>query len=267
MRKFIASIFLLTVLLAPMARAELMVSELHGFNVGGGAPLEFVGFSTVSTGTGATISLPTTGLTGGTDTEARVGDLLIAITGWNNTTNGNPEVTDGTFTWTEVADLYSNDSHDANLSVAWANATTTPPANVTATGVNAAARSNVGVLLVFRHHNSATPMDATPTTATGIDASTADAPSIDSVTAKATIIAIGLNAFTDAGSDHINAAPATYTMKGNPVNTDGTTGEASIGAAILEDQAAGTHNPAAFGVNGTATSASWAAVTIAVRPE
>lgn len=220
-------------------------------------PLEFVGYSTI-TGSGSSYSLPTTGLSGGSGSAAAQGDLLIVWSGWNDGANGDPGVADTTFTWTEVADLYISDTNSTNSSVAWANATTTPPSTIAVNGLNLNAGG--AVLLVFRYHNATTPMDATPTTATSANTAIPDPPSITSATTGATIVALGQQAGTNR---EIDAAPSGYTIKGIADNhSNGWSG----GAAILTNQSIGTYNPGTFGTAGSGITSSMTAVTLAIRP-
>lgn len=227
--------------------------------------LQFVGYSSVS-GNSTTLNLPTTGLTGGVGSSVQIGDLCIVGSIIPHTSDLDPGVTDTTFTWTEVADLYANDTHDANMSVAWARATVAAPANITVTGPSTASFSSGAILLVFRNQDETVPMDATPTTATGINDTTPDPPAITSVTQGAAIVTFGCAAYSDTATFQITGVPAGYTATVNLANTAGTSRDSTISAAYLMNQAPGTYNPGTFTTGGTDVDSSWAAVTLAIRP-
>jgi hypothetical protein len=245
----------------------LHCNQLIGFGAGGRpGVLQFVGGTTERNGSGGTISsVATTGLTGGIDTEARQGDLIIVAWACSGTSNLDLSVSGSGLSFTEVAELYSNDIDDINLSVNWAHCDVSPPATITLTGTGTA---EVAAIMVFREHDTVTPMDATPTTATGLNGVAADPPSITPATTGAIVVAIGaLASGIGADSAAFTAAPTNYD---DLTENDSASGSqmASVGMAYRTDRTAGVaENPGAFTTSSAGDAgSSWAAVTLAIRP-
>lgn len=212
--------------------------------------------------TNTTYTLATTGLTGGSDTQARVGDLLIISTGFNTDSNGNPGITNSTLSWTEAADLYEITGFEGtNLSVNWAYANVTPPTSVTINTV--ASRSSGSVLMVFRYVDPSNPLDVAITTATGTSSNRPNPPAITPATNGSAIVIVGGTAQAD-GSVDVTSAPTGYSGF-SVANARSSTWDFSAAMAYRLNNSAGVSvDPAAF--NATSyTNASWAAVTIALR--
>lgn len=228
--------------------------------------IEFVGsqVATLGNSTATSFNISTSGLTGGSDTQVRVGDLCLVATGWASASDGNPGVTDATFTWSEVLDQYANDDNDTNLAVAWAIANTTPPANISMSALGSAIGSNGAILYVLRNVH-ASPMDQTAQGATGTNGNTPDPPSITVVNRDAFVVAFGFAAFANGGNRTITAAPSGYTGFRAFQSADGTTHDFMGAAAHRGPLAAGAQNPGAFTVSGTANSSSWAAASLSIR--
>lgn len=226
------------------------------------ATLSYVGGTSCS-GTGSTYSCSLTSLTGGSDSSAAAGDIVIVITGWASTANGNPGVT--TSGYTEVpgsTDLYSNDTRDANVSANYKVMGASPDTSVTVSGFNNAANGGATVVQVWRGIDQTVPMDATVTTATGGNASSPDSPSITPVTSGAVVLSAGLG--TDDTTPLTKTAPTGY---GNAVTTTGTGSTMSVTVGIASKAwSSGAENPAAWTGGETSTSDSWGAFSIALRP-
>lgn len=228
--------------------------------------ITFVGSQIVTVAWSSIVDLPTTGLTGGSDTQARIGDHLIVATGTGTTSDVAVGVTDATLTWNEVAELYANDDNDANLSVSWAYASASPPATISLQAAGVA--NTIGILMVFRGVDTTTPMAATPTTATGLNSNTPNPAAIVPATAGAVVVVAGLAAKPTGDTKTVTAAPTNYTG----FRATAVTGAISSGAlGGMAYRASGisagvSEDPGAFTVSATAVTNSWAAVTLALRP-
>ncbi len=228
------------------------------------AALTYVGGASGS-GTGATYNVSLTALTGGSDNAAQAGDIVIVITGWASTVNGNPGVTTAGYTEEPGStDLYSSDTRDANVSANWKIMGSTPDTSVTVSGFNNAANGGATVVQVWRGEDQDTPMDATVTTASANNqsASSFDSPSISPATSGAFVLSAGLG--TDDTTPLTKTAPSGYS---NTVAVTGTGSTMSVTVGIASKAwVSGAENPAAWSGGETSTSDSWAAFSIALRP-
>lgn len=215
----------------------------------GGKKIGFSGGTTAQT-----ISL--TDLTGGTDTSPLVGDLVIV--GYDSGSNTDRVTTINTSGYTSVADLYSNDSYDANLIAGYKRMSSTPDTSVQVSGTGSSNDGGAVVVHVWRNVDPTTPMDVTPTTATGLNTGRPTPPAITPVTSGAVIVMIG-----GGGTQ----TPATYTSSLDNFLTQ--TRDSVYDAMIGIGSAAwtsGTYTPAQWGGGSNAAADSWAAVTMALRP-
>lgn len=237
---------------------------------GGGSGLQYVG------GTGATavagpynVSLNGT-LTGGIATSPSPGDLvLVFVSQIYSNTSANPSIasSDGSGSYTAAHDLLvANSGYDTfgrtYYKVQGASVDTT-------LSISSSLNSSypgATVVHVWRGANASTPMDVTPTTATaaGDGIGRPNPPSITPLTTGAVIVAFGVGV-QDAGS-------AAYTIPsgmGNGVSLYRNTVEADIGSfGCSVAWTSGAYDPAAAtgGVVPSFGTASWAAVTLALRP-
>lgn len=259
------------------ALAALTITQLKGFNVartsGGVVTMAFAG-AAASGGTGATYTVSLTSMALGTRPGAiQTGDLLIAVVWHAATTDTNPGIdasdTSG-LTWTEVADLYANDTADINLSVSWAIVTGTPPTAAIFTGSNNAANSGASAVYAFTGANLTTPMDVSVTTATGINTADPDDPAITPVTTGATFFTIHASAEPNNSTFAYAAdSPNLGYSGGSANNAAGTVNDGDmVGSAKPNAGIAGvTEDRPLQPFDGTdSTSNSWAAVMMAIRP-
>jgi len=247
----------------------LMLNQLNGFNASRKTGIQFVGSKTLDT-TSSGISgftFDITGLTGGIDTEARLNDFLI----WGHSASLGADAAMGStatgLTVTEEADLYSNDSFDANLGVYWAYCDAAPPTSVTCT--NGSLSANFGknaIMLVFRGVHPTTPMDVTRTVATGLNTTVANPPSITPVTPGACIVHFGHGAHGTTNRSY-TAGPSGYDyfVTVNNAGTAPSTQRSVMGAGYKLNVPASAQDPGVYtGTNNT--NDSWAACTLALRP-
>lgn len=226
------------------------------------AALQYVG-GTSATGTGATYNVSLTGLTGGSGSAAAAGDLVIVVSGWASAADGNPGITTPTG-YTEVLDLYSSDTRDANLSVSWKIMGGTPDSSVTVSGFNNAANGGATVVHVWRGADQTTPLDVTSTSAVAANnagVALPDSPAITPVTVGAYVLTVGLG--TGAAAPTVFTAPSGY---GNVVSAAGAGSTMGAVANIASVAwAGGAVDPGAW-TGTTSVSDSWTAGTLAIRP-
>lgn len=223
------------------------------------ATLTYVGGAEAS-GNSTSFNVSLTGLTGGIASAPVEGDLVVVITGFVAITNGNPGVS--TAGYTEVSDLYANDTRDANMSVSWKIMTASPDTSVNCNGSGTATNGAVCIVHVWRNADPVTPFDVADTEVIGINAAIPNSPSITPVTAGAVVLSAGLG--TGAANDTSVTAPAGYS---NQVDISVDPGNAAIVAVASKAwSGSGAEDPAAWTNWTTSTSDSWAAVTLALRP-
>lgn len=219
-------------------------------------------------GTGATYNLDLTALTGGSDSAAAAGDVVVVTTGYATTSNIDLSVSG----YTELADLYANDDRDANMFVGYKVMGGSPDTSITVPGANNAANGGATVVQVWRGVDPNTPIDAATTTATGTGASKGNQPNITCVTSGAVAIACIFGtadaspvAFTPVATWNNGVAFTDYSLT--------TTGTGSTMSAWTGAQALFNISPnvsaqptGGWGAGETSASDSWTAATIALRP-
>lgn len=224
------------------------------FEAAGG--IEYVGGKTVVlAGGSAVVSL--TDLTGGLATEPSADDLIIVSFGGGGT--GDQIIGVTTPGYTEVSELYADDTVDANLSVNHkvADGDTT----VTLSTSGSSGQPVVCAIDVRRGVSTATPMDVAATTATGINTGRPNPAAITPITEGAVIIVAGLG--TNFGT---TLAIFTTTELANFISVAGAASNNSvIGVGSLE-WTSGAFDPATFGGGSISGNSSWVAVTMALRP-
>lgn len=213
--------------------------------------ISLVGTATNATSNGGdlTVTLPV-----GTTTD----DVVYAGYGMGGAADANlSSVTAG---YTELADLFSDDSRDAQLGVYRKVQGGTPDTTWVAAGDGSASSGLAGGVIVLRGVDTSTPEDAATTTATGANSGEPDPPSITTVTANAWVLAFG-----ETGQDNaFSAGPSGYSNFISDAQLE--TNHACFGAATKLVASAGAENPGAFTHPDDNTSDAWCAVTVAVRP-
>ena len=221
--------------------------------------ISFVGSQSGASSNGSNITLDLSGLS------MAEGDLVIAAVSIPTTTDAVMLGRCGTKGYTNITDLYANDTNDTNLGIFYKIQPATPDASVILTGGGDANDGVSAVAMVFRGVDKTRPLDVTPTTATGTDTILANPPSITlSGAGGVATVAVGAGAHADAGA-------VTY---GGPTNY--TTNFVTIASNDTRDSVVGmgynlspsaTENPGAFTYSTTDNVGySWAACTIALRP-
>jgi hypothetical protein len=190
------------------------------------------------------------------------GDLIMVLSGWASTTDGNPGVTSPAG-FTELADLYVNFDHDANMSVAYLIAGATPPTSVVVTASGNTNNGSVCIVVVFRGVDPITPFSATITTATGTGSTAINSPAITPLVASSWILTMGLTAGINGQTF---TPPGGYTEIVERNSGSSRTRESSAVVAYVPSPPRGvSQDPGAFTPSGTGAVASWAAATISLR--
>lgn len=246
-----------------MLRYDSFLSRGAGLGAGeeGGDPPVYVGGRTHAFGgtTGTTsISLSGT-LTGGLDTSPAEGDIVIVAVGIGS--SGNVDVTLSTADYIEVADLYGNDSNDANLGVYYKIMGPTPDTEVVIGSTGDAQNGCAVGIHVWRGVNQTTPMDVTAVPATGINTNRANPPAITPVTSGAVVVSMGSGCATNAA---VYTSSDLDNFRTAAVND---TFDAVVGIGSIEWGGSGEVDPAQFGGGDGSTTMAWCAVTLALRPD
>jgi len=193
------------------------------------------------------------------------GDLVIAAFVVADTTDRNM-VTNDANTWTEITDLYANDTEDVNLGVFYRYMTSSVDTTVTGEGFGSASAGVAGVARAFRGVATVAnggPFDTAATTATGTDGALANPPSIDHSNADGTVIVIAAGAAQATGS--VFASPQTRYQANMRSVTVAETFDASV-ALTHAPPTADPEDPTAFTNANSASTNSWAACTMALKP-
>ena len=170
-----------------------------------------------------------------------------------NTVNVDLDIATGGYS--ELCDLYANDTRDAQLAVHRKVQGATPDSTVAGSDTSASDKS--ATAHVWSGCDTGTPEDTATTTATAIDGGTSDPPEIITVTANAVVLAIGgtteADTVTNPVSGYTNLSGTAFTNQG-------------IWICSKSVASPGSENPGAYSdIAGQGTD-SWAAATVAIRP-
>ncbi len=225
-------------------------------------PITFVGGKSIGgLGTTADIVISLTDLVGGIGTKPVKGDVVIVAFSTGSTVNRDLVIAG----FTEIADLYADDTYDTNLAVAYKVMGDTPDTSVTLTGGSLNTADAYAVAIhVWRNVDPITPLDVTSTTATASNSGLANPPAITPVTQGAFVIVIG--AAAHASGTHYFASPESAVTTFFTAGADDTN-DATVGMGVYREWTSGAYDPAAFRLTvADSGSNSWAAVTMALRP-
>ena len=207
-----------------------------------------------------TVSL--TALTGGIASSASSGDFVVAAYATGSVAYRTLSITDGTNAYTLVAsELYVNRTTDTNLRVAYKRLTGAD-ASVTFGPTGNAADAGAAAVHVWRGVDPTNPLDVAAVTAVAsIPFSGRPNPAaITPTTTGAVIIAVG-GAAAGTGAVFTSSDLSNFRTA-----TSADTYDAMIGIGSYA-WSSGAFDPAQFGGGTTGTGDSWAAVTLALRPE
>jgi hypothetical protein len=167
--------------------------------------------------------------------------------------------------YTQIADLYSNDTFDANLQVGYKFMGATPDTSVTitgGTGPTVVTDAYAIAIHVWRGIDTTTPLDVTTTTTTAIDTGIPNPPAITPTTANSVVL-VAAGTGHNGGTDTYTATELSnfLTVGGNDDN-DATVGMGSFAWV------SGTFDPVAWTWSQTSnTSFATASCSVALRPK
>jgi hypothetical protein len=196
----------------------MLFQKLLGANKSG---IQYVGgYVEGFVGTTSDVTISLTSLTGGFATQPAVGDFVIIYFGTASTADRDLVVSG----YTEVVELYANDTYDTNFVIARKFMGATPDTSVTLTGgtLNTADAGTVAVQ-VWRNVNVASPFDVAGSSRTSENA-TATFPSITPVTTGAVILASAACAHTGGDRFYSNSNLTNLITTGASDTNDSTIG-------------------------------------------
>lgn len=240
----------------------LMAQRLGCFNPAaeGGSGDLFVGGKTHAwAGSTSNTTISLTDLTGGLASAPAENDIVI-IAYAICSAGANPDVTVATSGYTELCDLNADDSRDANLGVYYKVMGGSPDTSVDVGPTPASDLAGAVAIHVWRGIDTVTPIDVTTTTATGINFGRPNPPSITPSTSGAIILAAGSMARSILPDAFTSALDHFLTAVG-----DGGNGKTVVGLGS-HDWAGGAYDPVEWGGGSDASTASWTAATLALRP-
>ena len=207
-----------------------------------------------------TVSL--TALTGGIASSASAGDFVVAAYATGSVADRTLSITDGTNAYTLVAsELYVYSTTDTNLRVAYKRLTGAD-ASVTFGPTGRATDAGAAAVHVWRGVDPTNPLDVAAVTAVSylIHSGKPNPAAITPTTTGAVIIAVG-GAAAGTGAVFTSSDLSNFRTE-----TSAGAYDAMIGIGSYA-WTSGAFDPAQFGGGTTGTGDSWAAVTLALRPE
>ena len=238
----------------------MLATRLMGAS-SGVSGLQFVGgYAQGFAGTTSDVTITLASLTGGLASAAAAGDLVIVYYLVSGSVDRNLVVSG----YTEVVELYVNNLYDTNLAVAYKFMGGTPDASFVLTGGSFdTGAAGAAAVQVWRGVNTTTPLDVTQTTATGTASVLCNPPAITPTTNGAIIVSGGAGVHNSVSVGTFSSADLT-----NFISAEGKDGsDATIGLGY-KVWTSGSFDPAAFTFStADSGSASWAAVTLALRPK
>lgn len=220
--------------------------------------ITFIGSASAEStdGGNVTITLPTGSMT--------TNDLIIVSGGIGDNDNIDFDLAMVTSGYTEVADLYSNDSVDSHLGVYWKlwdGAETTAEFG----GDGGTDASVAAIAMVFSGVDTTTPMDVTPTTATGLNTADADPPSINHNNPSGVWTVIAGDSTNNGGTSTTYTFPTGYTTSAVSVASNDTA-DVTLGMGFNESPS-DPEDPGVMTYSGTdSANFAWCACTMALRP-
>jgi hypothetical protein len=227
--------------------------------------IQYVGGTTSAQLGGTTdVTVSLTGLTGGLASAPQYGDLIIVAAELCGTANKTFNIAG----FTQIADLYQNDTEDSNFFVGYAFATPIPQTSVTITGGSTNAADGLAVAVqVYRNVSLTTPFDVTTTTFGALNGAIPNPPAITPVTTDALIVVAAGAAHDATGGGAFTASYLSNFITTNTVAL-AETNDATVGIGNVA-WTSGAYDPAAWtftGTGGTAANWSYNSVTMALRP-
>jgi hypothetical protein len=215
-------------------------------------------------GTSSTISVSLGGtLSGGIASSPSVGDLVIVYFAVGANSDINIIIGESPAPYTEIVELYSNDSYDTNLAVAYRQLTGGLTGDLSTFAISGGTGGNTfaGAVAVQVWRN-VDGFDVTQTTATGTNSVLCKPPAITPITTGAVVVSGGAGAHNQGIRTFSSSDLTAFLTAGG---ADGSAVTIGLGH---KEWTSGAFDPAQFTFSGSdSTSYSWAAVTLALRPK
>lgn len=224
--------------------------------------LAFVGGKTAAfAGTASAQAIALTGLAGGLASSPSPGDIVIVAYAVSSTIER--EIGAETAGYVEEQRLYaSSPGNDANLWAGWKIMGASPDGSVTVSATDGSGDAGAVAIHVWRGVDQTTPFDVAETTDSGNGTPQPNPPSIAPISQGSVAIAIGAGAAASL-ADFTSPDLSNFVTTASPDDND-----AAIGMGSIAWDGSGTVSPAQFGGgNGSNSNRSWAAITLALRPQ
>ncbi len=252
-----------------VAGGETIILTTDGTYVPASAStIQFVGSATAGKAgatTGNTTITLNSGLNDGIASSVSAGDLVIAVFGTGATANRTLAITDGSTGYTLVdSELYQDDTLDTNLRVAYKFMGGTPDTTTTFGPTGAVEDSGAMAVYVFRGVDPTTPLDVAAVSGQAADTSRVVPPDITPSTAGAYVVTVGAAAHNGGVDTFTSTDLVDFWTQGGTNDTN----DVTLGVGHQNNWSSGATNYATWGHSQTdSTSFSWAAITLALRPE
>lgn len=231
--------------------------------------LTYVGGAS-NVGTGATVSVSLSALSGGSDSAPSEDDIVVVIWGWCTNAAADPGTltmssSDYTYAFTDV---YANDTREANMRMAWKRMPASPDTTCIVNRTNNAAYGGGAAVQVWRGVDwTSGPLTGTASATTRTNSNHGNPPAITPAVNDAVVICgmVGSGATTASGT---KTAPTNYGTYHVSVKGDGTGADAyiAISARLLSGGAGVSEDPGAYSGGSTSTSDGAGSGTLALYP-
>lgn len=204
----------------------------------------------------ANFSVSLTTLTGGVASSPSAGDIVVVAYAEVATTNTDMSVV--TSGYTELADLYSSDSSDANLGIYAKLMGSSPDTAVIVTGGNETLYS--AAVQVWRNTNVTSGIVAPVATATGTNTGRPNPPAVTPTVPGSVVLVVGAGTI-DSGTSALLTAPSGITLF-QTISHE----YLALGIGAYVGWTSGAYDCGVFGGGGNNTYDSWCAASIILKP-
>lgn len=239
-----------------MIGAKLLLNDETRYIVSQETVTYVGGLTASGPGTTSTINVTISGIS------MQEGDLVIVAFATGSTTDISYRISDGTTDYTQIADLFANDTYDTNLQVGYKFMDAEPDSTVRIPGGSGSANDAYTIAVhVWRGVDTTSPMDVTPVTLTQTNTALVNPPAITPVTTGAQILIAGAGAHSGGVDTYTASYLSNFLTVGNNDVNDSSIGLGSIAWT------GGTYDGAAWTFSqADSTSFSCASCVMALRP-
>lgn len=224
--------------------------------------ITYVGGQTAGRAGAASTTNVTYALTGGSNSTPQAGDLVVITMVVGSQARNPAQAVTAPATFTSLGQLNPNtQTYDTSMNVSYKFMGGTPDTTFTAPSTGNVADAQRWTVQVFRGVDPTTPLDVAAVAASAVGTSRCNPGSITPTTTGAWVVICGGGA---AATGAAYTAPANYTtnfLTGFTADTN----DALVGSGYRA-WTSGAEDPAVYTGGSTATTSSWAAYTIALRP-